>query len=260
MFQDTTVRKVGIGVLILLAVFLLAKSVGEFKEIKYIGSDPALHGTIAVSGMAERTIKPDIARFTFSVTEEHLSVATAQERSAKKINEIIAYLKKEGIEEKDIKTSGYNVYPRYEYEKRTGMPVYYPEGERVLAGYTVTQTIEVKLRDTAKAGTILGGIGETGATDISSLWFEVDNQEEILEEVKQEAIKNAREKAEKLAKSLDVKLSRVINYSDGGYPVYARYEAMNQAYDTKASAGAAPSIPTGENLIRADVTVTYEIK
>src|SRR3989344_6005628 len=103
MYQDTTVKKVGIGVLVLLALFLFAKSIGEFKEIKYIGSDPALHGTISVSGKAERTIKPDIARFTFGVSEDNLSVGTAQERSAKKINEIIAYLKKTGVEDKDIK-------------------------------------------------------------------------------------------------------------------------------------------------------------
>ena len=259
MFQDKNVRNVSLAVLVVLGLFLITKTFGELREYRFIGSDPSLNSIITVSGKAERAVKPDIARFNFSVERENLVVSKAKDQSATTVNAIIDFLKSKGVDEKDIKTTAYNIYPRYEYPK-TG--AYYPDysGERSLKAYVVSQGIEVKVRDINTAGDLLSGIGEIGATDVSGLSFEVDTEEMILKEIKEEAIKDARENAKSLAKALGVKISRVIGYNEGGgYPVYNT--KLDYAMSSEGVGGSVtPNIPSGENVLRANVSITYEVK
>ncbi len=101
-----------LAVLILLSIFLSLVSAGELVSLRYIGAGIAATNTITVSGKGEVFATPDIATFSYSVNEERDTVAAAQEAAAKKTNDILAYLKKSGVAEKDIQTGGYNVYPR----------------------------------------------------------------------------------------------------------------------------------------------------
>lgn len=265
MFEDSKIKKSIVITLALLALFLLAQTVGEVKSYRYIGSYPSSPSQINVSGKGEVVGIPDIATFSFSVTEESLVVSEAQTESAKKVNAILDYLKKNGIVEKDITTSGYNIYPRYETEVRTVSPAAYtyppyPSGKQKLAAYVVTQTVTVKVRKLADAGKLLAGIGEQGVTDISGLTFDFDKRDEIVKEARDKAITEARAEADKLAKSLGVTLVRITSYSEGGYyPVYGKTMAA-EAYDHGGVAGVAPEIPVGEDKIISNVTITYEVK
>ena len=145
------VKKAAVASLSLLALFLLAASISEFKKIPTIGSDIPAVNTISVSGTGEVVAVPDIATFSFSVTEESLNITDSQNKSAKSINDITEYLTKNGVDKKDIKTTGYNIYPRYEYY---GASSYYPSGKQTLAAYVVSQSVEVKIRKIADAGKI----------------------------------------------------------------------------------------------------------
>ena len=127
MFEDQKIKKSVIITLALLSLFLLAETVGEVKSYRYIGSYPSSPSSINVSGKGEVVGIPDIATFSFSVTEESLVVSEAQTESARKVNAILDYLKKNGVSEKDITNSGYNIYPRYEYGAERAMsPAIYP--------------------------------------------------------------------------------------------------------------------------------------
>jgi hypothetical protein len=239
----------------ILALFLLSKTVGEMKSYKFIGANPSSSGTITVSGKGEVVAKPDIAEISFTVSNEALIVSEAQDKSSKEMNTILAFLKKGGIEEKDIKTTGYNIYPRYEYQ---GTSSYYQEGKRNLAAYVVSQNVSLKIRDIARAGAILADLGELGATDLSGLNFTNDKIDDLQKEAKDKAIAEAKVNADKLAKSLGVKLVRILSYSDGNYPVYY---AKSEMMATGMGGGAtAPEIPSGENKIVSNVSITYEIK
>ena len=268
MFEDQKVKKSIIITLGLLSLFLLAQTIGEFKSYRYIGSYPSSPSQINVSGKGEVVGIPDVATFSFSVTEESLVVSDAQTESAKKVNAILDYLKKNGVAGKDITTSGYNIYPRYEYgtEVRAMSPAIYPyppvysEGKQRLAAYVVTQSVAVKVRQLKDAGKLLAGIGELGATDISGLTFDFDKRDELVKEARDKAIKEAREEAAKLAKSLGVRLVRIISYSEGGYyPVYGKVMAA-EAYGRGGDGAVAPEIPVGEDKIISNVTITYEVK
>lgn len=261
MFEDHKIKKSVVVTLGLLSLFLLTQVIGEVQSYRFIGSSPSQQSVISVSGKGEVVGVPDIATFSFTVTEESLVVKEAQDEAAKKTNDILSFLEKNGVAEKDIKTSGYNIYPRYEYGKTVAMSGYYPqpEGERRLAAYVVSQSISVKIRDLGNAGKLLGGIGELGATDVSGLSFDFDKRDELVKEARDKAITEARKEASKLSKSLGVRLVRIISYSEGGYyPIYAKTMSA-EAYG-RGGGSVTPEIPVGEDKIVSNVTLTYEIK
>src|SRR3989344_3372001 len=107
-------RLAGLAVLALLALYLLALVLSEFKSMRYIGSGVSASNTITVSGEGEVTAVPDTATFSVTIQERARTVEAAQETATEKSNEIVDYLKEEGIEEKDIQTTDYSVYPEYE--------------------------------------------------------------------------------------------------------------------------------------------------
>ncbi len=254
---DGGLRTVAVIAVGLLALFLLAKSINEFKTYSVIGRDVANNNTITVSGTGEAVDIPDIATFSYSVTSESMSIAEAQDQSTKATKAIGDFLSKNGVAEKDIKTIGYNLYPRYEYQGAT----YYNQGKRVLAGYVVTQTNEVKVRKLADAGKLIGGLGELGATDVSNVNFTFDDEEKLKTRARNSAVSQAKTNAEDIARSLGVTLGRVVNFSEstGGWPMPFSYRAANQDMKLETG-GAAPEITPGENKVTTNVTITYELK
>jgi uncharacterized protein YggE len=245
-----------------LAVFLVFATLSELKGFRFIGSGVTATNTITVSGEGEVFAVPDTATFSVTIQETAKDVKTAQTAATKKNNDIVAYLKGGDVEEKDIKTTDYSVYPQYEYGERVCPQYSYcPPGEQKLVGYQVSQTLLVKVRDTDKAGELLSGVGELGASSVSGLSFTIDDQDALEAEARGEAIDDARIKAAELAKQLNVKLVRVVGFSENGnYPIFYAKE-MSVADGRGGMGGApAPELPVGENKISSNVTVTYEIR
>ena len=210
--------------------------------------------TIVVSGKGEIAVKPDLATVSFSVSEENLDVAKASDAVNSIISKIVADLEENGVDEKDIKTTSYNIYPRYEY---INTYIYPYTGKQVLAGYNVSQSIDLKIRDLSKAGKIISDLGEMGATNMSSLTFTNDKYDDLVKQARDEAIKQARDEAQKLAKSLGVRLVKIVGYSEGGnYPVYFR-DAVSSSL---GKGGGEATLPAGENTITSNVSITYEIR
>lgn len=218
--------------------------------------------TISVSGEGEVQAVPDIGTFSFSVEAEAETADAAQEASGTKINDILAYLKEQGIEDKDVKTANYNLYPNYRYEERIcPLGSYCPPGERTQDGFTVSQTVTVKVRQTDKATGLIAGVGERGATNISGLSFTIDDTDALKAQAREAAIADARAKAEKLAGDLDVRIYRMIGYYENGGEYYGGYEprAMMDMAESSAGFGGA-ELPMGEETTRVRVDITYEVK
>jgi hypothetical protein len=219
--------------------------------------------TINVSGKGEVMAKPDIAQFSFSVRGEGTDAAAAQTASAEKINAVTAFLKENGIEDKDVKTEGYNLNPKYKYEQKPCLyGAYCPPGEQIADGFEVYQSITVKVRDIDKAGTLLSGVGDKGATDISGLNFTIDDEEALKDEARKLAIEDAQAQAKVLADSLDVRIVKMISYYEDSpmSPMYYGGEMRDMAMSAKAESAPVANIPTGENKTISNVTITYEVK
>lgn len=245
-------------VLIILAVFLGVQTLAALKGLR--NTSPS-YNTINVVGEGEVFAVPDIASFTFTVSADAKTVTEAQEEVTGKMDTILDEVKNLGVEERDIKTTDYSVYPRYTYNQAPCTQFSCPPSRQTLDGYTASHNVTVKVRKTDDAGKILAAAGEKGATGMSNISFTIDDPEALLDEAREKAIKNAREKAEQLSDDLDVKLVRVVSFSDnsggGVMPMYR--EALGMGGDT-AVAQSAPDLPTGENKYMVVVNVTYEIR
>lgn len=244
--------------LVVAVVFLGAQTLVSLKNLSK--TDPS-YNTISVTGEGEVFAVPDVASFTFTVSADADTVKEAQETVTKKVDAVLKAVKNLGVEEKDIKTTDYSVWPKYDYVA----PAIYPPvpGRQVQDGYTANHTIAIKVRDTDKAGEVLGAAGSAGATNLSGISFTIDDPEKLYEEARALAIKNAREKAKVLTDELGVRLKRVVSYSDssdGGESPYYREAVGLGGKDMALAQSQAPNLPTGENKVKVFVNVTYEIR
>ena len=244
-------------VLIILGIFLTVKTLDAFKALRVPSS---AYDTISVSGDGEVFAIPDLATFSFGVSSDAKTVTEAQSSVTKKMDAILAGLKDLGIEEKDIKTTDYSVYPKYTYASSVCSPGYCPPATQKQDGYTANHSVSVKVRKTDDAGKALATAGDKGATNLSSISFTVDDPNKITEEARAKAIEDAKAKAKILAKELGVTLVRIVSFTDGsdaGAPVpYYRTLGM----DAGTAMSKAPTLPTGENKVSLTVSVVYEIR
>ena len=236
---------------IFLVTLIIAKAIDIRDKIQITGN------TITVSDTGEIYAKPDLALTTFSVITEAKTVGEALSENTKKMNAVIDFVKGQGVEAKDLKTTGFYIYPRYEYQKVETEIYPYPPGKRVLVGYEVTQSLEVKIRNMEKIGDIIEGATEAGANQVGDLQFTIDKQDELKAQARTQAIEKAKTKAKELASQLGVKLVRIINFSESSQLPY--YPLRLEAAAPEAG-GEVPQIETGENKISITVTLTYEIK
>ncbi len=217
--------------------------------------------SISVSGTGEVLAKPDVGNFSFAVKAEEETASEAQEKSAEAINGILGFLKESGVEEKDIKTQYYNLNPNYRYEERVcAFNTYCPPGERVIDGYVVSQNVSIKVHDLESAGDLISGVGERGATNISSLNFTIDDETVLQAEARAKAIAEAKEKAGQLAEDLGMKIVRIISFSEGGAGNYYKYESRAMAMDGAVEDSISPQLPVGENTITSNVNITFELR
>jgi len=242
--------------LIVLIIFVIVDIANKIKEGRYIGQEIETKNTITVSDKGEIYAKPDLALTTFSVVTEAKTVAQAMSQNTEKMNAIIDEMKKQGVDEKDLKTISFNIYPRYEYRRTTEI-IPYPPGTRVLVGYEVSQSLQVKIRDMTKIGQIIEGATEAGANQVGDLQFTIDKQDELKEQAREEAITKAKDKAKEIASQLGINLVRVTNFSETS--IVPRYYGLEKAMALGGGEAEAPEIETGENKIEVTVSITYEI-
>lgn len=263
LLHDKNVKRGAAGVLGILTVFLVVLTANAVQEFRFIGSDVPPMSTITVSGEGEVFAVPDIATISFTIREEGEDPARAQELASEKINAALDYLEDQGLEEKDIKTTNYNAYPRYEYREIVCEAGLCPSGgERVLVGYEINQTISVKVRDTDEVGGILAGLTERGVGNISGPSFEIDDTETLERDARKRAIDEAEEQARELARDLGVRLVRVISFNESGGNRAFFFDAAVESFGVGGADKAvpAPNVPTGENRIVSNVSITYEIR
>jgi uncharacterized protein YggE len=208
--------------------------------------------SITVSAEGKVNATPDIAIINLSVVTEGKTVGDVTQEGNTKMTAVIDAIKSLEVEAKDITSTQYNLSPRY----------FYPENrQRELSGYSLTQNIQVKVRDLTMIEDILDGGVAAGANQVGQLSFDIDDPSEIKKQAREKAFDTAKEKAEEMAKAAGVKLGRVVTFSEGSSsrpPVYANY-AMD-VMEEKAVGGASATIEAGSTDINITVSVTYEIE
>jgi hypothetical protein len=256
-----------LGVAIIISILIVAFSSWSFVRSYSRAIEPSSFRSFSVSGEGEVVAVPDVAEFSFSViTEGGTDIAKLQEDNTKKTNAAIDFVKSQGVDSKDVKTQGYNLTPRYQYyscsNRILGTGEIEPCPPPEIVGYTVNQTVLVKIRDFTKIGDTLSGVISAGANSVSQLNFIIDDPEEVRAQAREEAIEKAKTKAEAIADAAGFGLGRILSISESGaglpYPVY--YSKAESFGLGGADATAAPRIEPGSEDVTVSVTITYEIR
>ena len=247
---------------VFLLVILAAGSFRGGKHDRYGDED---RNTITVSGHGEVQAVPNIATVYFTVESSKTTQKESSDEVNTKAKQVIDFLKSNGVAEKDIKTENYNSYPKY--SNPTPCPVYYDrvmppcnQGESKIIGYTVSQSVTVKVRKVDDASKIIDGINKIGVTNMSGPTLSIDDEDGLKAEARKEAINNAKAKAKVLSRDLGVRLGKISSFNENSsyYPMYSSGAVMMK--DSMESAPVPSEIPKGENTISSDVTITYEIR
>ena len=238
-----------LGILVIGASFVLAF---------YFNNQKNNEDRFSVSGSGTVYAKADIANITIGLkTETKKTAAEATKDSTEKMNEIVKAVKDLGVEEKDIKTTNYYLNPVYNWTEQKGQQ---------LIGYEVSQNVTLKVRDLGSIGDIIARTTEKGANQIGGISFTIDDEYELRNEARALAIEKAKAKAEMIAQESGMELGKIKSVLENSYqPVidYAYSNARKEMISLEAdqAAGvAAPSIESGQNEIRVEVTLVYEGK
>ncbi len=236
---------------ITLIIFVGFKARNTSEEYNYIGKVAHDRDTITISGEGKVTSQPDLAKMDLGVQVDGATVKAAQEQNTQKMNAITTALIALGVKKEDLQTSQYSIQPKIDWNS----------GKQTVLGYTVTQTLSVKVRDLDKAGDVLAKAGELGANQVGGISFTIDDPTSLKDDARIKAIADARKKAEVLAKQLGLDIVKVVTFSEnaqGGYPV----PMMAKSYGMMDSAVAAPSpeIQSGTLDVVSDVSVTFEVR
>ena len=240
---------VAIAILILgVLLFFVGDMVYKFKSLEQTNAYQ-----VTVSGEGKVYAKPDVALVNLGVNTTGKTTQDVITRNTDKMNAVIAAVKTLGVEEKDIQTTNYNLYPSYNYTEAAG---------RTFEGYELDQSLEVKVRDFTKVGEILQKATAVGANLTSNLQFTIEDQQQYKQEARAKAIEQAKANAENLAKVSGVKLGKLVNvYENYSYtPTYSTKNVYGMGGGVALEQAASPTIQSGQQEIQMTINLVYEVK
>lgn len=235
-------------------VILLLLAVVALAAVLPLGSVSAQEGvppqTITVTGFGTAYAAPDIASLSVGVETMNEDVTVAMDDATNRINDVMAALKAQGIEEADIRTENFYIYRE---------TFYGPEGPTGEGQFRVSNNINVTVRDTEKVPEILSAMLAAGATNVYNVSFNVEDTAALESEARKLAIEDARATAEELAALLGVSVGEVVAVAEYSTP---SQPFSGYAYGGGGGGGAAPAPPPiqgGSLAVSISVEVKFEL-
>jgi hypothetical protein len=198
---------------------------------------------VTVAGEATVSVAPDIAIIRIGVTSQGKNAREASEANATRMTSVLAAIKDAGIAEKDVQTSRLSLQPQYDPNKA---------GAAHLLGFQVTNQVTMKIRDIDRLPGVLDHAIAAGANEMSGIEFAVSEQSKLLDQARDEAIADARRKAEIYALAAGAKVGHVVAIIESG-------AGPPQPIAMQAMRAAGVPVAPGEQTLRAQVTVSYEL-
>ncbi len=220
---------------------------------------------ISVTGEGKAYAKPDVAVMSFGVTTQAVKSQDAVNQNNEKMNAVITAIKSLGVEEKDIRTTLYQLNPTYGSDQvYPSYPYPYPDRGDQITGYSLQQQVEVKMRNFEKVNEIIDAVTAKGANVAGSLQFTIDDPETARAEARAKAIEQAKQKAESLFAASGLKMGKLVNVYEGGFGGCGYGGCPMPAYGLGGAimdkATVAPEIQPGQSEIITSVTLTYWVK
>lgn len=232
----------------MIAVLALA-AVGLLRPAQTVTAQPGVSNMpqIVVIGTGEVKVEPDIATITIGVETKAPTTQEALAQNSAQAQAIIDRIRQLGVEAKDIQTTGINIYPFYD-----------EQGQNII-GYTVSNMVNVTIRNIAQAGDLIDQVVQVGANRLYGVSFGVSDTEAVMAQAREAAVANARARAEQMARASGTSLGRVLfiteNFGANPIPV----PMMADAYGAPA-ARSAPPVQPGQQTYSATVQITFELR
>jgi len=201
------------------------------------------NGRITVNGMGEVRVQPDIAYVSIGYTNQHTDSRTAQSSNSTQMEQIIAAVRSMGIPENDIQTIQFNIFPQYDHANNNR-----------ITGYTVTNKVQIIVRDITRTGEIVDRAVSEGANAGGNIQFSIADSGPYYEEAMEQAIRHAQSKADAIGKSLQVSISRPREVIEVG----GNFAPIGFGGAMALRAESAMPVQAGELTVRADIQVVFE--
>jgi uncharacterized protein YggE len=199
----------------------------------------------SVTGEGKVSVVPDVAILSLGMVSSKNTVKQAQVEANTIVNQLIKALKELNIDEKDIKTTNYSVYPDYDYNN----------GANKIAGFRVNVNLSVTVRDIDNVNDILDRSTSLGANSIGGIQFTVEDKKlkELQNEARKEAIEDAKEKASQLSKLAGMNLGKIVNISEN-------FNNQPRYYAKESVGGSGADVQPGSTDITTSVILFYETR
>ena len=201
---------------------------------------------ISVTGEATVQVAPDQAQIEGGVSTDAKTAREASETNNAAMGKVLLALKGAGIDEKDYQTSRLQLQPQYAPNRSGPSPV---------TGYRASNRVTVKVRDVTKVASMIDVLVSAGANDIGGINFVVTQASKLLDEAREQAMSDARRKAQIYARAAGVTLGEPLSISEEG--------AATPLFRGRVAGGIAASaapIAQGEETLSVTVNVSWAIK
>lgn len=202
--------------------------------------------SLSMTGQGEVKAAPDTVTLSAGVTAQAPTAAAALAGNSGRMQAVMAALKSQGVDDKNIQTADFSVSPQYT-DGNDNQP-------RRLTGYQVTNQVSVRLDDVGKLGATLDALVNAGANQVNGIDFSIRDLSALLTQARQQAVADALDKAQTYAKAAGVTLGPIlsISESDNSAPPRPVFMAM-------ARASKAVPVAMGEESVSANVLIVWEI-
>lgn len=230
-----------------IALAALLAGVASAEEARDHPAPPA----IRVVGEGRVTVKPDQAQLDVGVTTQAESAQAAGTQNARKVDAVLAAVKKTAGAGADIKTVGYSLSANYRYPKEGGQPA--------VTGYTASNVVQIRTGDLDQVGKLVDAATQAGATNVQRLEFTLRDEHAVRAQALGEAATRARAKADAIASALGLKVVRVLRVDEQGGPLPR--PVMERAPRALAETAAVPTpVEPGTIDVQGNVTLEVEVQ
>lgn len=240
------IRKATVAALLALAPVAMAPSLGHAANVEIEAEGPVIELNITESIEAE----PDIVTIGAGVSTEAPTAVEALRRNSEEMQRVIEAIKAQGVDGKDIQTTGIQLNARYDYDRQTR--------KNVFRGYEASNRVSATLREVETAGSALDALVVAGATNLSGPTFGIDDDTQPKAKARARALERGRERVAEYAAMLGYDGFKVLEISEA---MYGRSAAAPPGLVMRAEAQVAAAPPPIEpGLVRTSVSLTLKFE
>lgn len=205
---------------------------------------------LQVSAQGEVRRAPDVAEIGVGVVTQAADAQAALKANAEQMNRVVAAVRRAGIEDKDVQTSGVNLQPQYQYGENQP-----PK----LNGYQAQNRVSVKVRDIGEVGKVLDALVAQGANQIDGPSFTLDKPETALDEARRAALSKAQARAKMYADAIGLRVVRIVSIDESGAGFQPPRPMMMAKTEMVMDSSTTPVMP-GEQTHSASINVVFELR